>query len=368
MHRYDPRPRRGLRGLAVAVAALALGLAGVRPAAAAGGGSAQRPGGGAVWVTNHGHRILVHPHGRFGVVPQRHPGRLAPRVPAAGSGPLMFGGGIDGIGVTTGSPQVFLVFWGSQWGSASTDGNGNTVLSGDPNGAAPYYQTFLQSLGTNGETWSGVMTQYCDGGARGDTMCAPGQPHVGYPTGGALAGVFVDNAQPAPQQASHADLAAEAVNAAQFFGHTSAAQNRNAQYVVLSPSGTNPDGFPNAGFCAYHDFTTSQFGDIAFTNMPYVTDAGASCGQNFVNGGSAGTLDGFSIVGGHEYAETITDQNPAGGWTAADGEENGDLCAWVTSGPGATQDITIGANTFAVQGTWSNDTNECEVSHSIVTG
>jgi len=32
--------------------------------------------------------------------------------------------------------------------------------------------------------------------------------------------------------------------------------------------------------------------------MPYVTDLGASCGENFVNGGSAGLLDGFSIVNG----------------------------------------------------------------------
>ena len=66
--------------------------------------------------------------------------------------------------------------------------------------------------------------------------------------------------------------------------------------------------------------------------MPYVTDLGASCGQNFVNAGSAGTLDGVTIVEGHEYAETITDQNPAGGWTDRTGDENADKCAWVGAG------------------------------------
>ena len=73
--------------------------------------------------------------------------------------------------------------------------------------------------------------------------------------------------------------------------------------------------------------------------MPYVMDQGASCGQGFVNSGP-GTLDGYTMVEGHEYAETITDQNPAGGWTnhtgsSYNGEENADECAWLSSGQGA---------------------------------
>jgi serine protease len=101
--------------------------------------------------------------------------------------------------------------------------------------------------------------------------------------------------------------------------------------------------------------------------MPYLPDAGASCGQGFVN--SPGALDGVTIVGGHEYAETITDQNPAGGWTDASGAENGDKCAWISSGQGASQNITLGTGKFAVQSTWANDGNggqgACEVSHPI---
>jgi hypothetical protein len=101
--------------------------------------------------------------------------------------------------------------------------------------------------------------------------------------------------------------------------------------------------------------------------MPYVTDAGSSCGMNFVNGGSAGTLDGVSIVGGHEYAETITDQFPAGGWLDSAGNENGDKCAWLSSGTGRSQNIALGTGSFAVQSTWGNDTSSCSVSHPIVT-
>jgi serine protease len=101
-----------------------------------------------------------------------------------------------------------------------------------------------------------------------------------------------------------------------------------------------------------------------------VTDAGASCGENFVN--SSGTLDGVTIVGGHEYAETITDEYPPGGWTDSSGNENGDKCAWISSGQGASQNITLSTGTFAVQSTWANDFNSgaggCEVSHPIFGG
>jgi serine protease len=114
---------------------------------------------------------------------------------------------------------------------------------------------------------------------------------------------------------------------------------------------------------------SSPDGTLAFTNLPYIPDAGASCGQGFVN--SPGTLDGVTIVEGHEYAETDTDTWPAGGWIDASGAENGDKCAWISSGQGASQNITLTTGTFAVQSTWANDFNNgsggCEVSHTIVT-
>ena len=71
---------------------------------------------------------------RHGVVPTRgeqakmsawqlsHPG-----VPAAPSSDLTYGGGVDGIGVTTGAQKVYLVFYGSQWGTQGTDSNGNVT-------------------------------------------------------------------------------------------------------------------------------------------------------------------------------------------------------------------------------------------------
>jgi serine protease len=313
-----------------------------------------------------------HPY-RHGAVPTReakrlmeewaraHAGSLLAITPLIDLNTLYFGGGIDGIGVTSGTPRVYLVFWGSQW----TDG------TGDPNGAATYLQHLMQGIGTGGELWSGTMTQYCDGPTvpAGASTCNPSNtPHVGYPSAGALAAVWFDNAAPSPSNATAAQLAQEAVNAAAHFGNTTQVANRYVQYVVASPTGTHPDGFNTvtSDFCAWHNYTTSSYGDIAYTNMPYVTDLGASCGENFVNSGSAGLMDGFSIVEGHEYAETLTDQNPGGGWTSLTGQENGDECAWISSGQGAAANVSMGNGAYAMQSTWSNDTSECDISHPIL--
>jgi Putative Ig domain len=325
---------------------------------------------------------------RHGVVPTRATAQKManwvqahPNVAAASASNLSYGGAIDGIGVTTGPEKVYLVFYGSQWGTQGTNSSGYTTLSGDPSGEAPDLQGFFKGLGTGNELWSGVMTQFCDGVAAGAQTCpASNTAHVGYPTGGALAGVWVDESAASPATATGHQLGVEAVNAAAHFGNTTAASNRDAQYVVISPKGTNPDNWLTQGFCAWHDYNgdstlsggavSSPYGDIAFTNLPYITDQGASCGQFFVN--SNGTLDGVTIVEGHEYAETVTDQNPAGGWTDSSGAENGDKCAWITPGTsGGSFDLSLTTGTYAVQTTWGNDgsggAGACEGSHAIVT-
>jgi hypothetical protein len=295
---------------------------------------------------------------------------------------MNYQGGISGVGVTTGQEKVYLVFWGSQWGTQGTNSAGNVTFSGDAKGLAPYLEAYMKGLGTNNETWSGVATQYCQGVTTGTQICpASNTQHVAYPTGGAFAGVWADESAAAPAAATGHQIGVEAVNAATHFGNTTQASNRNTQYVIISPHGTDPDNYEQNGFCAWHDYTgdstldgggavPSPDGLLAFTNLPYLTDAGASCGQNFVNSGSAGTLDGVSIVEGHEYTETITDQFPAGGWIDSSGAEIGDKCAWINSGPGKAIDLALATGSFAVQSMWANDDNAdaggCESSHPIV--
>jgi hypothetical protein len=366
------RPAWRLAAISLAVLALAVAMA--LPALAGPGAFAQAS---PVLVHTGSGDVAVTVHRRSGILPTLE--AFATEAPAS-SNNLKYGGGTttggSTIGVTTGASKVYLVYWGTQWGTESTGSDGYKHYSGDIKSMAPYQQAFFTGIGAGNETWSGVETQYCEGVATNAQTCPNNVPHVGYPTGGSLAGVWEDTSAAAPANATQAQIAAEAKLAADHFGNTTAASNRNAQYVITSPHGTHPDGFPSTGFCAWHDWASSTDGPLPYTNMPYVTDAGASCGQNFVNSGSAGILDGVSIVNGHEYDETITDQLPpvfigqGGGWLDSNGAENADKCAWrQPPQEGAAQNVTLTTGTFAVQSTWGNDDHSgsggCEVFHPI---
>jgi hypothetical protein len=140
----------------------------------------------------------------------------------------------------------------------------------------------------------------------------------------------------------------------------------NAQIIVATQSGTCPAGFYapscNGGsgyYCAWHSNSNEPY-----TNLPYVLDAGGGCGEDFVN--AAGTHDGFSIIGGHEYAETITDPFPLSGWwdpnDNTESGEIGDKCAWQAP----NGDVALSTGSFAMQSLWSNSApNACVMSTSV---
>ncbi|HEX9076337.1 MAG TPA: hypothetical protein VF932_11195 [Anaerolineae bacterium] len=256
--------------------------------------------------------------------------------PTKGSGNLSYNGGNPGV--ETGGDKVYLVFWGSQW-------NNN-----DPSGEASIEQSFFNGIG--GSSWNNSVTQYCEGVKTGTVFCNGAGTAATNPTG-VLGGVWYDNAGAAPSSPTQSQLAAEAVKAAAHFANTTAASNTQVQYVINTATGNNSSGF-GTQYCAYHSSTSSSYGNIAYTNMPYITDAGASCGANF-NG--LGPTAGITIVGGHEFAETETDIYPSSGWTDSRGAENGDKCAWISSGQGASANISLSTGSFPVQSLWSNAFN-----------
>ena len=304
-------------------------------------------------------------------------------APTASTGRLAFGGGVKGVGVNSGKSKVYLVFYGTQWGTQTLDANGNLKFSGDPYAAAGAAQQMFKGIGTNSELWSADLTQWCDGPnvVSGATVCPSNANFIQYQANGVLAGVWYDNRGASPASATGKQLAQEALDAAAHFGNTTAASNRYAYYVILSPHGTNPDDYksPTQGFCAWHDWQgdgyglTSTVGDLAFSNQPYNIDAGADCGVNFVNTGSAGQLDGYTMTLGHEWQEMMSDQFPAGGWTnhtggSYDGQENSDECAWIPAGQaGGAANIVFATGKFTEQASWSNDTGGCAITHPIVT-
>ena len=262
---------------------------------------------------------------------------------------LIYNGGTGGIGVET-APKIYLVFWGSQW------------TNNDPSGEASILESFLNAVG--GSSWLNTVTQYCQGVPSGTIFCNG----AGTPVGNQsymYAGYWYDNGSAAPNKPKQSQIAAEAVRAAAYFGNTGAGSNDTTQYVIATANGYNSGGF-GTQYCAYHSYTTSSYGDIAYTNLPYITDAGTNCGANF-NG--LGADAGITIVEGHEAAETMTDQFPSTGWLDSSGSEIGDKCAWISSGQGALADVTFPDGlTFPVQSLWSNAFNSgsggCVLSYS----
>ena len=258
---------------------------------------------------------------RAGVVPQRGATTvLGHRVsPALGGGNLLYNGG-----PVAHTSRLYLLFWGTQWSS-------------DPNGVEDYLYNYTNGICSSGDYWVGTNAQYTDSSGAGPS-CANGSAFQGWAQ---------DTGGPAPANASQAQIAAEAVAGADYFG----ALGTDAQVAVISPSGTHPDGFPSTGFCAWHSDTSDPSGnEVSYTNLPYVLDAGTSCGEDSVRS----TLDGFSIVEGHEFSETQTDPE-LNAWIDNTGEEIGDKCAWTNLF--AESDAW---GTFAQQPLWDNSTSSCQ--------
>ena len=378
------------------VAAAALGTAGVGPASA----DTTKPAGGTgrnSAAAADAHALTKSHKYRHGVVPTRKQGTKHASGKAVNAQAqltfqaLEYFGGTDGVGVQTGTPKVYVVYAGN-WGTASTNAKGDTVFSGDYAGVAPVQQEFFKGVGTKGETWSKAQAEYCQGVARGARSCPADAAHVGVANGGALAGVWYDTTPLAGNPDGNA-IAQAAIRAAGHFGNTTAASNEGAQYVISYPPGVRPDGWdptgndPNGSFCAWHDYNgdpilsggpaASPYGNVAFTNMPYLPEAGPGCGANFISG----PLDGVTLVGGHEYVETLTDPFPrtssifqplpdSGGWLApitdqSTGQvvgalENADLCSWILpKTPGGAINLRLSTGDFPVQGTWSNAKDSC---------
>jgi serine protease len=288
---------------------------------------------GGVGIIEHGQPEIV-PHATVGAAVSA---RATRGHSGGGSKNLYYHGGTGGIGVET-APKIYLVFWGAQWNNY------------DPSGEASILQNFYNGVG--GSPWLNSVVQFCQGVASGTISCNGAGAAAGNQAN-MFVGAWYDNATSAPSRPSQSQLAAEAVRAAAHFGNTATGSNNNTQYVIATASGNNAIGF-GTQYCAWHSSTSSSYGNIAYTNLPYITDAGGSCGANF-NG--LGPNAGITIVGGHEMAETITDQFPSSGWLDANGAENADKCAWITSGQGASANIGLSTGTFPVQSLWSNAFN-----------
>jgi serine protease len=255
------------------------------------------------------------------------------------------------LGPVQHTPQVYLIFWGPNW---QTDPNQEA--------SANYLISFFKGLGQQpDDSWSAVTSQYND--------------PQGFPaeTGSVYMGAWNDTSAP-PTGVSQSGLASEANTWGSFLSSHGFTIGNNSQIIIATQSGTCPQGYSasicptsSSPYCAYHSFSNEPW-----INLPYILDAGTNCGENFVNPGSAGLNDGWSTVGGHEYAETITDPNPFTGYVDSSdgfGGEIADKCAWGgkfwgQNPPDPSGNVTLATGSFAMQSLWSNAANGCVMAAS----
>jgi hypothetical protein len=298
------------------------------------------------------------------------PGKIAGIVYARGKGPKAPKAGPD-IGGTCAepdcplvynggpvqlTPQVYLLLWGPNWSSDSSQ-----------KAVASYLESFYTGLGARQtaprDDWSTILSQYGD---------SSGNPIFSQ----SVYQYFYNDMNPPPPAPSQADLAAEADAFAVSHDITDV---NDAQIVVATQSGTCPVGFAapacgNSGNtnCGWHSSSNEPY-----INLPYLLDAGSLCGQDMVNR-TTGTYDGLTLVGGADYANTITDPFPSKGvggttpdpaWAdtgdTVSGGEVASKCQWGTSYAGPTGDVTLSTGTFAMQSLWSNDADACVMSDTV---
>jgi hypothetical protein len=250
------------------------------------------------------------------------PAHFAPMASSSG-GNLAYGGGpVQTV------PHIFVVYWGPKWATSDTE---YTTLNG-----------FYGAIGGGG--WINIDTQYYQ--TLGGTTTYISNPK------GQLTATWIDTSS-IPSRPSSSSVGAEAQKAEQHFASLGYAYSINNNYVVALQTGSDPSGFKTR-WCAWHSSESESEGSLAYTDFPYQTDAGSSCGANF-NG--LGEYAGVTIVGGHEEAEAQTDPTPSNGWVDSGGSEIGDKCAWNSM----TADNSA-AGGYPTQPLWDNKISGCAMS------
>lgn len=252
-------------------------------------------------------------------------------------------------------PHMYFVFWGPWWycagsGCVNCPTNPNGCGNADSRTVESYLYYYWHQVGAYTESWSTINSQYYD------------HTHAHPVFGNGIWGNWVAWQQDPPMSPTAADLSNMATTAATYYG---AQNDPSAQIVVLTPQSIQPylsddsSQFPGGGWCAYHNSALLTTGtQLSYTVMPWLPDApGNGC---WSAPGSSGSLTpGFSKVGGHEFAESVTDPVPGTGYyTAQPGvagnTEIGDRCNNNTF----TETMPDGSQ-YLQQELWSNVEKGC---------
>jgi hypothetical protein len=225
------------------------------------------------------------------------------------------------------TPKMYIILWGYK-------------TYGDPNKVKKLLKSYGKNIGGSG--YNNIYTQYyMKSGGSTIYITNPAKQ---------LGGIWDDETNSVPTHPSDGQVATEALAGVAHFGY-----DPNGSYVVATPHGRSSFGF-GTSYCAYHSATQYSGQLVAYTNLPYMPDAGANCGANFISppADESGADEGVTIVEGHEYGESVTDPNPPSGWYNNQYGEIGDICAWTN-----VQNDPYGKKTYTAQPMFSNATQSC---------
>jgi hypothetical protein len=211
------------------------------------------------------------------------------------------------------------IFWGTSWNNASTVGDKigglESFYAGHTN--SNYSKTVDEYTGSNGTVGPVTSTNASDI----DLSTASG--------GGSAQTIFNE--------------VVKEINA----GHVAAPDSSgNSYYPVYSDV---PRG--NAGYCAWHSAGTVNGRWVEF-GFFFRLDGDAGCDPQDSTTGHSQGLAALANVSAHELSEARSDPSSPGAWYDAQGQENGDKCAWTFNVASVT--FSNGSK-WKLQGEWSNN-------------
>jgi hypothetical protein len=209
--------------------------------------------------------------------------------------------------------KAMAIFWGSEWSSASFQGDKLTGVD-----------SFFNGL--DGSNFAATSDEYTDGSGA----------HVTSTTG--YLGHTIDTTA-APRKAITTSQAV--TEACKIAGNN---PDPNAIYFLYTSTGAG-----HVNYCAWHSYGTCSNGaPIQVAYMPNV-DGIAGCDPQDTWTNHSQGLAAVINVTSHEWSEARTDPRN-GGYYDGSGEENGDKCAWAFNAP-----VTLkNGSTWKLQMEWSN--------------
>jgi hypothetical protein len=223
-------------------------------------------------------------------------------------------------------PKAYIILWGYK-------------TYGDPDNVAKLLKSYCKVQGGSGHT--NIYTQYYETVSGQNIYITNPKNQCG--------GIWNDETDAVPQYPTDAQVAAEALAGAAKFGY-----DPNGSYVVATPNGRNGAGF-GTQWCGYHSAEYNGGELVSYTNLPYMPNAGSTCGANAIPPpkDESGADEGVTIVEGSQYGDSITDPEPGSGWYSY--EYGGiDLCGWQY-----LQNDKFGKKSYTTAAMFSNATESC---------